>query len=291
MQMLVCLEQERSLTAAAKRLHLTQQAVSAQVKRLELLTGRTLLARSAQEVRFTAAGEALLIYARQVVTIAERLRLQFSATPLEGAVRFGFTPGFGLPMLFPVLTQLRRVHPKLELYCETDRTDALIDKLEAGSLDVIIGAQRVGDRRGELLLRERMIWVGDGEQLVRPPAPIPLALLPHPTFLREHVFEILDAAGYTWTVFFESGEFNAMRAAMLSGWGMSIFNESLIAGDPELVGSSGCALLPDAGHVEFILRYEERRNSVSNSFAGVLRSVLGDLRNGPSATGSAAEPR
>lgn len=276
MEMMVCLAEESSFTAVAERMHLTQQAVSAQVKRLEALTGHQIVVRSPHEVHLTQAGEKLLIYARQVIAVGERIRQQFSVVPLEGTVRFGFTPGFGAPMLFPVLSEIRRVHPRLELQCETGRTTNLLSRMEAGKLDVIIGAQADGGNCGETLCREKLIWLGDAERLVQSGSPVPLVMLPKPTFLREHIFKILDRAGYTWSVFFESDDVMALRSAVQAGWGMSLFNKVLVAGGDSLVFGGASGLLPDAGYVEFFLRYREQSDDVVKSFAKALRSVLGD---------------
>lgn len=279
--------QERSFTAAAERLHLTQQAVSAQVKRLEGLIGHQLVLRSAQDARLTREGETLLVYARQVVDLTERVRLQFSEVPLEGSVRFGFTPGFGLSKLFPLLTTIREMHPRLELHCEADRSSSLVQKLEAGTLDVVVGAQRDGDRRGEILVRDRLMWVGASERLVRVGAPVPLALLPPPTFLRDEIFELLNRAGLRWTILFESGEASTLRAAILSGWGMSVFNAMTIADDPMLAGTAA-AILPDPGFVELFLRYDDRRSPVIASFAAILRTILGDQKTAKQVVGDPA---
>lgn len=275
MEMMVCLAEEGSFTAAAERMHITQQAVSAQVKRLETLTGQQLVNRSHHHIQLTQAGEALLVYARQAVEISERMRRHFSAIPLEGSVRLGFTPGFGMPMLFPLLTEIRRLHPRLELYCEAERTVRLTSKLETGHLDIIIGAQREGETHGETLLREKLIWVGDAEQLVQHCSPVPLVMLPGPTFLRDHMFKLLDAAGLGWTIFFESDDVMAMRAAVQSGWGMSIFNRVQLSGDEGLAYDNARHVLPDAGHIEFFMRHNSGNRNVIESFARVLRTMIG----------------
>ena len=58
-----------SLTAAAKRLHLTLSAVSHQLRELESLFGVALFDRKARPVKTTAAGERLLACARPVLPL------------------------------------------------------------------------------------------------------------------------------------------------------------------------------------------------------------------------------
>src|SRR4029453_6241939 len=60
----VAVAEEANFTRAAERIHVAQPAVSAQIQRLEREVGQPLLDRSRRAVRLTAAGEAVLPYAR-----------------------------------------------------------------------------------------------------------------------------------------------------------------------------------------------------------------------------------
>ncbi len=62
-----------SLGRAARLMRVTQPALSKRMRELELLAGTTLLTRSAQGVRPTAAGERLYAEARPLLTQAERV--------------------------------------------------------------------------------------------------------------------------------------------------------------------------------------------------------------------------
>lgn len=273
MEMLVCLAEERSFTAAAERMHLTQQAVSAQVKRLEALTGHRMVVRSRQEVKLTQAGETLLVYARQTMAMAEQIRRKFAVVPLEGTIRLGFTPAFEIPRLFPILTEVKHRFPRLELYCETARTENLTEKLDAGELDLVIGAQLEGERRGKVLLREKLVWTGHTEQLLLPGQPIPLVSLVGPSFLRDHVFKLLERAGLDWTVFFESDDNIALRAAVQSGWGIALFNRNIVMDGDSPLPEATEGVLPEAGYVEFFLRHQDP-SGIVGSFAQILQEVL-----------------
>ena len=95
----VAVAESGNFTRAAERLHLTQPAVSMQVRRLEESIGRSLFERNAQFVRLTDDGEALLGFAREVLEIIGRARRQFAQPPLEGSVRFGMVEDFGTTLL------------------------------------------------------------------------------------------------------------------------------------------------------------------------------------------------
>jgi len=275
MHMFVYLSEEGSFTGAAERMNLTQQAISAQMKRLEELTGRTLVKRSHHKVELTHDGDALLITARQVVDLSDRLRRQFSTMPLEGVVRLGFNPGIAPSLLFPLMSELRRSHPRLEVRCQTAPSEQLVARLQSGNLDIVLGAQRAGDLRGEVLRKERLVWVGDVDNLVTQDAPIPLVMLPAPAFIREHIFDILSKAGLHWTVHTECDDATTMRAAILAGWGVSLFNEETIADEPGFPQHANTDKLPDPGHIEFFLNFASGNNNESiDSLVTILRSTL-----------------
>ena len=73
----------RSMAAAAKKLSLTQPAISAQIRALEEELGVRLFERSKRHVALTTDGEALLPYARRLVGI------------LGGGLRVDSAPGVG----------------------------------------------------------------------------------------------------------------------------------------------------------------------------------------------------
>jgi len=275
MRMFVYLSEEGTFTSVAERLSLTQQAVSAQMRRLEELTGRVLVKRNYHKVELTHDGDALLVTAKQIVELSERLQRQFSSMPLEGVIRLGFNLGVAPSMLFPLMSELRRSHPRLEVRCQTAPSEQLLARLQAGSLDIVLGAQRAGDLRGEIIRKERLVWVGDIDNLVKPGKPVALVMLPSPAFIREHIFDVLSKAGLHWTVHTECDDASTMKAAILAGWGISLFNEEMLAGDPDFPGHAEMGALPDPGHIEFFMNFSSNHdNELIDSMAAILRSTL-----------------
>jgi DNA-binding transcriptional LysR family regulator len=105
----------RSFTAAAKRLYLTQPAVSQQIKALETEVGERLLERTGRDVRTTPAGDVLLEAADRALSIlddaAKAIREKRDAG--EGTVTVACGDTVALYLLPPVLTEFARV-PKAD---------------------------------------------------------------------------------------------------------------------------------------------------------------------------------
>ncbi|OGB40193.1 MAG: LysR family transcriptional regulator [Burkholderiales bacterium RIFCSPLOWO2_12_67_14] len=108
-----------SFTAAAGELHLTQSAVSRQIRGLEDQLGAELFIRERQTVRLTLAGEA---YAQEIRAALQRLSaaaLAFRANPHGGTLNLAILPTFGTRWLAPRLPQFLAHHPGVTINLTT----------------------------------------------------------------------------------------------------------------------------------------------------------------------------
>jgi DNA-binding transcriptional LysR family regulator len=113
-----------TFTAGAQRVHVTQAAISMQIRQLEEEVGARLFVRAPRRVILTEAGEALLERARRILREHGRLRIG-SASGMVSAEQ--------LP---PILKRLREVHPRAEISVSSGTSEALVRHLLAGEIDV-----------------------------------------------------------------------------------------------------------------------------------------------------------
>jgi DNA-binding transcriptional LysR family regulator len=135
----VAVAEEANFTRAAERIHVAQPAVSAQIQRLERELGQPLLDRSRRAVRLTAVGEAALPYARAALAAVSDMHIAVDelAQLVRGAVTIGTVTSHSadIPGL---LADFHADHPDVEITLSTDSSDALIEKVRTGQLDVAI---------------------------------------------------------------------------------------------------------------------------------------------------------
>lgn len=127
-----------SFTRAATRLHVTQPALSHQIRALEQHVGGRLLDRLPRSVRPTPMGRALLPHARAALADAERARTAARrAAGLEGGeLELATVYSVALGVLPPVLRAWHRAHPDVRVRLIEHRH---ADELAEASADVVVG--------------------------------------------------------------------------------------------------------------------------------------------------------
>jgi LysR family glycine cleavage system transcriptional activator len=123
----------QSFTAAAAELHLTQSAVSRQIRSLEDLLGAELFVRERQTVRLTAAGQAYAQEVRRALQQIASATLGFKANPQGGTLNLAILPTFGTRWLAPRLPRFQTAHPGITINLSTRLApfDFQVDPLDA----------------------------------------------------------------------------------------------------------------------------------------------------------------
>ncbi|WP_119679966.1 LysR family transcriptional regulator [Indioceanicola profundi] len=127
-----------SFTEAARRLNLTQPALSAQIRRLEQALGERLLDRTGRGAVPTEAGLLLLDRARQVMDGVDGIRSALAERKgvVTGHVTIGLPPSVGIFLTAPLVTELRARHPRLNLTVTEELSGLVRDGLLGERVDV-----------------------------------------------------------------------------------------------------------------------------------------------------------
>ncbi|MFO0577569.1 MAG: LysR family transcriptional regulator [Polyangia bacterium] len=130
---------EGSVTAAAKKLHLTQPTISTQLRMLQDSLGEPLLERAGRNVALTEAGRLAFQYADEIFSIGRDLRQTLKERSLR---RLRLVAGIADVM--PKLTAYQLLLPAyslgepVRLVCRQDRQERLIADLALHELDVVL---------------------------------------------------------------------------------------------------------------------------------------------------------
>ena len=114
----VAVAEERNISQAAKRIFLTQPALSRQIKALENEIGQCLLERQAHSIRLTPTGEALLLEARKLLQHADEVLERVRAAGREVRLRVGYAPSLAAGILSVAVANFTQAHPgaRVELF-------------------------------------------------------------------------------------------------------------------------------------------------------------------------------
>ena len=244
----VTIADTRSFTRTGERLGRTQSAISLQVRRLEDRLGVKLLARDPRRVGLTEAGEAFLPKARRLLRVNDEILAELTGEDLEGEVRLGAPEDFATLYLPDILGAFARAHPRVALAVTCDLTLNLLDRLQAGALDLaLVKREPLGPDLGVRVWREPLVWVAADRAVLKPEAPAPLVIAPAPCVYRRRAVAALEARGRTWRAAYTSPSLAGQHAALRAGLGLTVLPREMVPDDLVLLGEAdGLPPLEDA---------------------------------------------
>lgn len=142
-EVFVATAEERSITAAARRLGASASAVSQQLTNLESALGVALLVRNSRPVTLTPAGEAFRRRAQSILNEAAQARAELSVAgaTLLTRLRFGVIEDLEADVTPKLLVRMANRLEGCQFLLETGASHFLYDQLEAEALDVIVAAE------------------------------------------------------------------------------------------------------------------------------------------------------
>ena len=160
----IAIAETGTFTAGAARVHVTQAAISMQIRQLETETGAQLFIRAPRRVILTEAGENLL--ERAYVILREHDAALEELAALTGAHRGRLRIGSASAMvsadpLPQILRELRKTHPGVETSVVSGTSELLVQQVLAGELDAAFVSLPVEARgvQTELLSEDSLVAI------------------------------------------------------------------------------------------------------------------------------------
>lgn len=154
--------QTGSVSAAARVLHRTQPAITAQLQQLESQVGTALLLRTARGVIPTDAGQKLMPYAEKLAQLLEEARGQLVEGPTKGGqLLIGASTTIASYLLPRLLAEFLRDEGDHTIRIDVANTDEIVERVNGGELPLglVEGLERVPRTRLERFLPDELVAV------------------------------------------------------------------------------------------------------------------------------------
>ncbi|WP_316014229.1 LysR family transcriptional regulator [Roseobacter sp. HKCCA0434] len=201
------------VTRAAGQLHLTQSAVSMQIKRLEEALGQPLLDRSGRGVALTAQGEQLLGYGRRILRLNDEVWSRMTDHAYEGEIVFGVPHDIVYPHVPLILQRFAVDYPRVKVQLISSYTRGLKAQMARGEVDLILTTESEVDAGGETLATHGLDWVGAPGGQAWKQRPLRLAF-EYACIFRAGVQAALDRQDIPWEMAVESDSTRTVEASV-----------------------------------------------------------------------------
>lgn len=137
-----------SFSAAAKKLFVSQSAVSQSIKNLETITGSTLFIRGSKHVELTSVGKMLYSYVDQAYSLFKTAETKMHEMQILdlGEIRIGVGDTILRHLLIPLIQQFIVEYPKIKIKIINRTSPGIIDSLRSGTVDLGIVTLPVTDK-------------------------------------------------------------------------------------------------------------------------------------------------
>lgn len=147
---------EGSISAAAKKIYVSQPAISKSLKKLEELLNVDLFYRTLTGVQLTEFGETLLFYVENSynsLLTAERTLLESKALE-RGKVSIGVPSHIGSFFLFEYIEKFKKDFPNIKIKIVSRSTNEMIEQLESHEIDFMIDSSPVDTKYNNVIVEK-----------------------------------------------------------------------------------------------------------------------------------------
>ena len=238
-----------SFTKAAEALHMTQPAVTFQVRQLEEQFNTRLFDRTHNRINLTEAGDRVYHYAKQIFELYSRMEGEIRALTGEvsGVVIIGASTTIAEYMLPSLLGAFKRKFPDVVIRLRVSNSDGIVAMVEDNEIDLGVVEAPVSNKSlvVEVCRIDTLVAVLPPEHELAGRASLPVAdVLKYPFIAREEgsgtrevTFDYLRGAGLEpadLILVMELGSPESIKGAIEAGMGISILSRSTIGKELKL---------------------------------------------------------
>ena len=240
----VAIAEARTFTAGAKRVNVTQAAISMQIRQLEEEVGLQLFTRTPRCVILTQAGEHLLQRARKILREHDAALAEIAELGgvEHGRLRIGSASAeFATGQLPSILGKLKESFPNAEMSVCAGTSQTLVEKIRHGDIDIAFVSLPVTNSSitTELLYSDEIVAIGHPDHPLAKQKTIAAATLAEQNLIlgerggntRRMIDDFFHAAGLRPNVVMELSRQEAINQMVENGLGVGTAGAKAIAGE------------------------------------------------------------
>lgn len=135
---------EENMSKAAERMHISQSALSKQLKGLEEELGKKLFVRHSFSIELTEEGMLLRKRAEDLLSMADKITAEFASMDdiIGGNIYFGCAESYQLRHLAALIKRFKKQYPGFHYHITSGDTEQVTEKLDKGILDFAVLVER-----------------------------------------------------------------------------------------------------------------------------------------------------
>ena len=143
-----------NISSAAKKLRLTQPALSRQMAVFENDTGWTLFERGPKSIHLTRDGEVVFRLGQELLGNVDRIEQQMRREIEGEEIRIAYAPSLAAEMLQQTISRYSQIYPQVRVTLADSSSEEMIEGLRDGDFDLIIGVIAAEDEFEWTTLRQ-----------------------------------------------------------------------------------------------------------------------------------------
>lgn len=259
----IAVAETRQMTLAASRLHITQSAVSQQIKKLEMIFDTSLINRQSEEITLTHGGERLISRAYKLVAQADALFNDMQTPDYSSEIRLGVPTDIVSSLLPNMLNRFKNAHPQVLITLVSDVSDHLRSELEVGAIDIALLTESQRGSEQDCLISDTLVWTGVKDSQLPKERPLSVALGNDNCAFRSATTQALNRQGIAWRAVCQMGGLEAVFATLKAEMAIGAFLSATVPDNLHIINDNDLPELP-----KFHINIKRGANS-NTSIAGL----------------------
>lgn len=238
-----------SFTKAAENLHMTQPAVTFQIRQLEEYFNTRLFDRTHNRISLTEAGERVFEFAEKIISLYAEMdtRVRELTGDVSGILIIGASTTIAEYMLPSLLGEFKAIHPSINLRLKVSNSEGIVHMVEDNSVDVGIVESLITNKNltVEVCWYDKLVFIGPPMHPLAKKSKITAQDLLGLPFIsreegsgtREFICEYLAQNNTQFqdlNINLEVGNPEAVKSAVEAGLGVSIVSQATIVKELKL---------------------------------------------------------